>query len=40
MTISAGALALIVSVALAVTIVAPIILVVLWIKDARKGELW
>jgi hypothetical protein len=40
MTISAGALALVVSVALALTIVAPIVLVVLWIKDARKGELW
>jgi len=40
MTISAGMLAFVVSVALVVTIVAPIVLVVLWIKDVRKGELW
>ena len=40
MTISAGMLAFVVSGALVVTIVAPIVLVVLWIKDVRKGELW
>ena len=40
MIISAGLLTFIVSLALLVTIIAPIVLLVLWIKDWRKDQLW
>ena len=40
MMISADALSLIVSAALAVTMVAPVVLVGIWINDWRKGRLW
>lgn len=40
MIASSGFLAVMVSIALAVTIAAPILLIVLWIKDWNKGQLW
>lgn len=40
MIVSAGFLGILVSIALAVTIIAPIILIVLWINDWKKGQLW
>ena len=40
MTISATLLAVIVSVALLITIIAPVALVVFWIRDWRNGKLW
>ncbi|MGD8741971.1 MAG: hypothetical protein PVH46_00980 [Granulosicoccaceae bacterium] len=40
MTISADLLATIVSVALLITIIAPVTLVLLWIKDWKNGKLW
>jgi hypothetical protein len=40
MIISAGFLGIMVTIALAVTIIAPIILMVLWIKDWKEGQLW
>lgn len=40
MIVSAGFLSVVVTLALLVTIAAPIVLIVLWIKDWRKGQLW
>ena len=40
MIISSGALGIIVSVALLITIVAPIALILIWIKDWKSGKLW
>jgi len=40
MIVSTGFLAVLVSVALVVTAIAPVVLVYLWIKDIRRGELW
>lgn len=40
MMISSGTLAVIVSCALVVTLLAPLVLLGLWIKDWRKGQLW
>lgn len=40
MIISSGFLAAIVTVALAITITAPLMLIFLWIKDWKKGQLW
>lgn len=40
MTVSAGFLAVMVSIALGVTVVAPVVLLVLWLRDWRAGRLW
>jgi hypothetical protein len=40
MTVSTGFLAFVVTVALIATAIAPIVLLYLWIKDLRRGELW
>lgn len=40
MTVSAGFLAVLVGIALAVTLLAPAVLVILWWRDWRKGRLW
>lgn len=40
MTVSVGFLTIMVSVALGVTVVAPIVLMLLWLRDWRKGRLW
>jgi hypothetical protein len=40
MIVSSGFLGIMVSIALAVTIIAPIILIILWIKDWKEGQLW
>ena len=40
MTISTGALALIVTLAVTVTALSPLLLIALWINDRRKGRLW
>lgn len=40
MTASASVLGVLVIVATLVTAVSPILLVVLWLRDRRKGELW
>lgn len=40
MIASSGFLSVLVTIALAVTIVSPIILIVLWIRDWKKGQLW
>lgn len=40
MTVSVGFLTLMVSIALGVTAVAPIILMLLWLRDWRAGRLW
>jgi hypothetical protein len=40
MIVPAGIFAALVYVALAVVVVAPLILVVLWFRDRRKGDLW
>lgn len=40
MTISADMLQVIVSVALLITIIAPVALLLFWIKDWRNGKLW
>ena len=40
MTASVAFLAVMVSVAVLVTAVTPFLLIVLWIKDRRKGRLW
>ena len=40
MTISADFLTAIVSIALLITIIAPVALLVIWIKDWRGGKLW
>jgi len=40
MTISAGALAIIVTIAVTVTALSPFLLFAFWINDRRKGRLW
>ena len=40
MTISAGALAWLVSIATLVTVLAPIVLLIFWFRDLVKGRLW
>lgn len=40
MIISAGFLTAIVSMALLVTIISPIVLIYLWVHDWKKGQLW
>ncbi len=40
MTLSSAMLALLVSIALIITIAAPIILLALFIHDTNKGQLW
>ncbi len=40
MTISVTALATLVSTATVVTMLAPFVLIVFWIRDWRKGQLW
>jgi len=40
MIISTGLLAALVTVALIVTAIAPIVLLYLWLKDLKRGELW
>ena len=40
MTISAGALGWLVSIATLVTVLAPIVLIIFWIRDLVKGRLW
>jgi hypothetical protein len=40
MIVSSGFLSAMVSFALTVTIAALVILIVLWIKDWKKGQLW
>lgn len=40
MIVSSGFLGVMVSFALIVTVVAPILLIVVWIKEWKKGQLW
>jgi hypothetical protein len=40
MIVSAGFLKIMVGIALVVTIAAPVILIILWIRDWKKGQLW
>jgi hypothetical protein len=40
MTISVTALSVLVSIATVITMLAPLVLVVLWIRDWLKGNLW
>lgn len=40
MMVSSGFLSAMVTLALAVTIIAPIVLLILWIKEWVKGQLW
>jgi len=40
MTISANFLAVIVYIALLITIIAPVALLAIWIKDWKHGKLW
>ncbi|MFZ5621431.1 MAG: hypothetical protein ACOY5W_10445 [Pseudomonadota bacterium] len=40
MTVSVGFLEVMVGIALAVTLLAPAVLVILWLRDWRKGRLW
>ncbi len=40
MIISSAALAILVTTALIITVLAPIILLVLFIKDRKQGQLW
>ncbi len=40
MTVPAGLLALLVGIALAVTVLAPLVLMMLWWRDWRTGRLW
>ena len=40
MIVSSGFLNVMVTIALTVTIIAPIVLIILWIKDWKKGQLW
>lgn len=40
MIVSSDFLSLLVSIALTITILAPIVLIILWIKDGIKGQLW
>lgn len=40
MTISANFLAVVVYIALFITIIAPVALLAIWIKDWKNGKLW
>ena len=40
MIVSAGFLGVMITLALVVTMIAPVILIVLWIKDWKEGKLW
>ena len=40
MIVSSGFLSTMVGIALAITVIAPVILVILWIRDWIKGQLW
>ena len=40
MTISATALAWLVGTATLITVLAPVVLVIFWIRDYMKGQLW
>ena len=40
MTLGLAPFALLIYVALAVVVAAPLILVFLWLRDRRRGELW
>ncbi|MEJ2143350.1 MAG: hypothetical protein P8Y24_13565 [Gammaproteobacteria bacterium] len=40
MIASSGFISVMVSIALMVTIIAPIVLIILWLKDWKKGQLW
>lgn len=40
MNVSVGFLTGMVSIALAVTLLAPVVLLLLWVRDWRKGRLW
>ena len=40
MTISVTSLALLVSAATLITALAPIVMVILWIRDRARGQLW
>ena len=40
MTISVGALATIVTIAVTITALSPLLLLAFWINDRRKGRLW
>jgi hypothetical protein len=40
MTISADFLAVVITVALLITIIAPVALFLVWIRDWRNGKLW
>jgi len=40
MTIPTGLLAVLVGIALAVTVLAPLVLMMLWWRDWRTGRLW
>ena len=40
MTISVTALALLVSMATLITVLAPLVLVILWIRDWIRGTIW
>ena len=40
MTISATALAWLVGTATLITVLAPVVLVIFWIRDYAKGQLW
>lgn len=40
MMISVNALTLLVMIALAITVLAPVVLIILWVKDRLKEQLW
>jgi hypothetical protein len=40
MTASVGLLTILVTAATVVTTLAPVVLVALWVRDARRGRLW
>lgn len=40
MTVSASALAVLVGIALAITVIAPVLLLALFIRDCKQGDLW
>jgi hypothetical protein len=40
MIVSPGFLAIMISAALVVTTITPIVLIILWIKDWKEGQLW
>ena len=40
MTVSVGFFSLMVTIALGVTLVAPVVLLMMWLRDWRNGRLW